>query len=170
MALTALGGPKVLAVVGIAMEAFNIAAGLMLVVVGFGMLRTEDPGGAVSKDKAEETGRLPKKPRQDMAITPLAIPIIAGPGALTAILANRSESQGVGGLILCLVAISSVIFLMHFILVLTSKWTKWLTPAVWKLSFRLSGLFLVAMGVQFIMNGLREMGLFSNPYVIASLL
>jgi multiple antibiotic resistance protein len=168
MVLTALGGPKVLTAVGIAMEAFNIAGGLLLVFVGFGMLRGEDPEIAVSKNEAEEISRLPKKNRPDIAISPLAIPIIAGPGALTIIIANRAASDGKLEFISCLLAISLVVFLLYIILVLTSKGAKWLTPTVLKLGFRLSGLFLVALGVQFVMNGLKETGLCTSPYVIAS--
>ncbi|MDR0740976.1 MAG: MarC family protein [Puniceicoccales bacterium] len=168
MVLTALGGPKVLAAVGIAMEAFNIAGGLLLIFVGFGMLRAEDSEISVPKNEAEEISRLPKKNRQDIAISPLAIPIIAGPGSLTIIIANRAASEGKLEFISCLSAISLVVFLLYIILVLTSKGAKWLTPTVLKLGFRLSGLFLVALGVQFVMNGLRETGLCASPYVIAS--
>jgi multiple antibiotic resistance protein len=169
MMLTALGGPKILAAVGIAIEAFNIGGGLMLIVVGFNMLRAEDPE-IPFENEAEEASRLPKKMRQYVAIAPLAVPLIAGPGVLTVVLANRSESQGIMGLALCLMTISLVVFLMYIILVLSSKGAKWLTPTVLKLGCRLSGLFLVALGVQFIMNGLREMGLGSSSYVIASVL
>jgi multiple antibiotic resistance protein len=170
MLLTALGGPKVLEAVGIAMEAFNIAGGLLLVFVGFGMLRAEDPEVAVSQNEAEEIGHLPKKARQDIAIAPLAVPIIAGPGSLTIIIANRAASEGTLELISCLLAISVVVFLMYVLLVLTSKGAKWLTPTILKLSFRLSGLFLVALGVQFVMNGVKEMEQSANPYVIVSAL
>ncbi|MDR1590621.1 MAG: MarC family protein [Puniceicoccales bacterium] len=170
MVLTALGGPKILAAIGIAMEAFNIAGGLLLVFVGFGMLRAEDPEIVISKNEAEEIGNLPKKKRQDIAIAPLAIPIIAGPGSLTIIIANRAASEGAGEFLSCLLAISLAIFLVYVILVLTSKGAKWLTPTILKLSFRLSGLFLVALGVQFVMNGLREIGLSANQCVVASLL
>ncbi|MDR0417911.1 MAG: MarC family protein [Puniceicoccales bacterium] len=169
MVLTALGGPKILTAVGIAIEAFNIGGGLMLIVVGFNMLRAEDPE-IPPKDETDETSRLPKKMYQDIAITPLAVPLIAGPSMLTVVLANRSESQGPMGLVLCLMAISLAIFLMYIILILSSKGVKWLTPTVLKLGCRLSGLFLVALGVQFIMSGLREMGLGASSYVIASVL
>jgi multiple antibiotic resistance protein len=152
------------------MDAFNIAGGLLLVFVGFGMLRAEDPEIAVSKNEAEEIGNLPNKSRQDIAIAPLAIPIIAGPGSLAVILSNQAASEGVGKFVSWLLAISVAIFLMYVILVLTSKGAKWLTPTILKLGFRLSGLFLVALGVQFVMNGLKEIGLASaNQYVVASL-
>ncbi|MDR2813027.1 MAG: MarC family protein [Puniceicoccales bacterium] len=170
MLLAALGGPKALAAVGISMEAFNIGGGLLLVFVGFGMLRAEDPEIAMSQNEAEEIGHLSKKTHQDVAIAPLAVPIIAGPGSLTIIIANRAANGGTLELVSCLLAISAVVFLIYVLLVLTSKGAKWLTPTILKLGFRLSGLFLVALGVQFVMNGLRETGLCSSSYVIASLL
>jgi multiple antibiotic resistance protein len=143
---------------------------LLLVVVGFNMLRSPDPEGAVSKEEACEIGQLPKKQRSDIAITPLGIPLMASPGVLIIILANRAEGQGTMDFVLSLSAISLLMFLMYIILVLTSKGAKWLTPTVMKLSFRLSGLFLVAIGVQLLMNGLKDSSLLSNPYIIAALL
>jgi multiple antibiotic resistance protein len=162
MMATALGGPKALDVVGIAIEAFNIAGGLLLIIIGFGMLRSDDPEVAVSRDEAAEIGQLPKKKRQDIAIAPMGVPIIAGPGALTIVLANRAEASGTAGFVFCLLAISLAIFLIYWILVLTSKGAKWLTPTILKLSFRLSGLFLVAVGVQMAMNGLKDSHLLAN--------
>jgi small neutral amino acid transporter SnatA (MarC family) len=79
MALTALGGPKIFGAAGIAIEAFNIVGDLMPVVVCFDMLRAEDPEIAVSEDKDEEIDHLPKKQHRDIAVAPLAMPIIAGP-------------------------------------------------------------------------------------------
>jgi multiple antibiotic resistance protein len=97
----------------------------------------------------------------------LAIPIIAGPGVLTIIIADRASEKGTE-FISCLLAISLVVFLLYVFLVLTSNGAKWLTPTILKLGFRLSGLFLVALGVQLVMNGLKETGLCASPYVIAS--
>jgi multiple antibiotic resistance protein len=162
MMATALGGPKTLEVVGIAIEAFNIAGGLLLIIIGFGMLRSDDPEIAVSKDEAAEIGQLPRKKRQDIAIAPLGVPIIAGPGVLTIVLANRAEANGTASFALCLLAISLAIFLIYWILILTSKGAKWLTPTILKLSFRLSGLFLLAVGVQMTMNGLKDSHLLAN--------
>ncbi|MDR1434938.1 MAG: MarC family protein [Puniceicoccales bacterium] len=162
MILTALGGPKALEAIGIAMEAFNIAGGLLLIVVGFAMLRSEDPEIAVSKNEATEIAQLPKKKRQDIAITPLGVPIIAGPGALAVVLSNRVASKGNGDLLFCLLAISLAVFLMYLLLVVTSRGAKWLTPTILKLSFRLSGLFLIAIGMQLAMNGLRNSDLLAS--------
>jgi multiple antibiotic resistance protein len=164
MIATALGGPQMLAAIGIAMDAFNIGGGLLLIVVGSGMLGAEDP-----EIVSEEGGNLSRKPRQDISVAPLAIPIIAGPGTLGVVI-NRASEQGRGTSLLCLFAISLVIFLLYITLVLAARGAKWLAPMVLKLSFRLSGLFLVAVGVQYIMNGLKEMWPSSNTYVISSLL
>ncbi|MDR3317627.1 MAG: MarC family protein [Puniceicoccales bacterium] len=162
MILTVVGGPKALSIIGIAMDAFNIAGGLLLVFMGFNMLRSPDPEIAVSRNEAAEIAQLPKKKRQDIAITPFGIPLITGPGVLAIILANRGACQRTTDFIYCLLAISLVVFLMYLILVVTLQGAKWLTPTVLKLSFRLSGLFLVVIGIQFIMNGIKESGLLSN--------
>ena len=154
MMLTAVLGPAALKAVGIEITAFKIAGGIFLVITGFGILRSDDPEVAVSKDDIQEIAQLPKKHHKDIAIAPLAIPLIVGPSVLTIIIGNRAEERGAADMFSCIAAITLVAILMYWILYLTSKGAKWLTPIIMKLSFRLSGLFLVAIGVQFVMNGL----------------
>lgn len=152
MVFTAIAGPAVLEAIGIQLPAFRIAGGLLLVVSGFNMLRSEDPHIPAPKEDIQS----PKKQRKDIAIAPLAVPLMAGPSVLTIIISSRAAEHGTMGSFLRIVALSLVALLMYYILYLTSKGAKWLTPTLMKLSFRLSGLFLVAIGIQMSMDGIRS--------------
>jgi multiple antibiotic resistance protein len=161
MVVTAIGGQKTLEAIGVAMEAFKIAGGLLLAVIGFGMLRSDGPEGMSSGKEPKEGQPTPKKV-SDIAIVPLGVPLMAGPGTLAIVLSNTVTGEGAIDFTFCLIAISVVVFLMYWIFFVTSKGIKWLTPTILKLGFRLSGLFLVAMGVQLVMNGLKETDLMTN--------
>lgn len=166
MILTAIGGPTLLSSIGIKLEAFGIAGGLFLVVLGFRMLNSPDPEIASEKE-IEGLLKAPKRKRIDAAIAPLGIPIIAGPSALTLVVVIEGQAQTWGDKFACLGAITAVIFLMYWMLYLTSRGARWLTPTVMKLCYRLSGLFLVAIGVQLAMDGIRATGLLSCAKVIS---
>jgi small neutral amino acid transporter SnatA (MarC family) len=64
-----------------------------VIVMAFGMLRAEDPEIARDQNKAEKLA-IWLKQRQDRAIAPFVMPIIAKPGALTIIIANQASSEG----------------------------------------------------------------------------
>ena len=162
-------GPKVLASIGISQDSFEIAGGLFLLIVGFDMLRSEDPEVDVSGEEAQQIGASKHKKKNDIAITPLGVPLIAGPGAITVLLSSgRGCAEGCWFSIgMTLAAVSCVILLIYWLLAMTAKGTKWLTPMILKLSFRLSGLFLVAIGVQLIMKGIKVSGIFAGANVIS---
>lgn len=167
---TAIVGPKFLESIGVLMDSFKMAGGLFLLIIGFDMLRSSDPESDVSSEEAASINSSKKRKKGDIAITPLGVPLIAGPGSITVVLASRAEANGVFDFFSCLIAISAVCVAMYWCLAITSKGTKWLTPVILKLSFRLSGLFLVAIGVQFLMDGLKASNFFQKPCVISAIL
>ena len=169
---TVLIGPAVLNSIGISQDSFEIAGGLFLLVVGFGMLRSDDPDVDVSDGNDVHahsvSGKKHKKGVPDIAITPLGVPLIAGPGAVTVLMSHCGNIESTWSSAFgALLAVTCVSILIYWILALTAKGTKWITPIVLKLSFRLSGLFLIAIGVQLIMTGIKVSGIFPSVSVIS---
>lgn len=152
MVLTVLAGRQVLEAIGVQFNAFQIAGGVLLLLTGFSMARSGDPE-IPGKNEVEGTK---KKKRADISIVPIAIPLISGPSVLTIIIANRGTCLDYTCCISCLLAVTMVALLMYAILYLTAAGARWLTPSILKLAFRLSGLFLIAIGVQFVMDGLKS--------------
>ncbi|UPA28153.1 MAG: MarC family protein [Verrucomicrobiota bacterium] len=151
MVLTVLAGRKALETIGVEFNAFQIAGGALLLLTGFSMVRSGDPEIPGKNDNGQT-----KRKRADISIVPVAIPLISGPSVLTIIIANRGTCLDYSCCISCLSAVTMVAVLMYGILYLTARGAQWLTPAVLKLAFRLSGLFLIAIGVQFMMDGLKS--------------
>jgi multiple antibiotic resistance protein len=165
------GGPGLLQIMGIAMEAFYIGSGLLLVVVGFSMLRAKDPEVA-TKDRVSPN-RSGKGGRWDISIVPLSVPIIAGPGIMGKILSTRMILDGTVDYLACLGAVSAIILLLYVFHFAVAQCVHLLPPLILRLIFRLSGLFLVAMGIQFVMNGYRETELYAHTspasYIVSRL-
>lgn len=147
--LFALVGGAFLQALGISLPAFRIAGGLLLFWTAFEMIfekRVERKTNA-----AERT--VSKSDIQNLAVFPLAIPLMAGPGAISAtvlIAAGQSEWIGLGyliGLILVIIAICYVIFLA------ASAIDRFLGDMGRALLSRLLGVILSALAIQFIADG-----------------
>lgn len=145
----ALTGPRILSFFGVSMGAFQIAGGVVLVRVALELLQ----GSRALKITPEERDEGVDK--DDISATPLAIPILCGPATIaTAILVRGQGLDWTHGLVLVAIIISiySAIFWM---LRLAAANAHRLSPISIKISSRLMGLILVAIAVEFILQGLR---------------
>ena len=147
-----LTGMAIFKIFGITLPAFQIAGSLLLLLIALDMLRARR---STMKETVEE--KEAGLTKEDIAITPLAVPMLAGPGAITTtiLLRNRADSfVQVIGLLLCIVA---VCFVSYIILKLAAKGSRWISPIAMKITIRLMGLLLSAVAVQFILNALKDL-------------
>jgi multiple antibiotic resistance protein len=150
--LFAIAGTRIFKLLGITLPAFQMAGSIVLLLVALDMLR-----GQRSRlhETAEERAAGVDKP--DIAITPLAVPMLAGPGAIsTAILLNTQAEDFAQHVVLyiCIAAVSAAAFL---ILGFAARSTRWLNPIALKLTERIMGLLLASVAFQFFLNALREL-------------
>lgn len=151
----AIVGEKFFEFLGVTMGSFCITGGIILTLLGISMLNSNDMDNSNDQDKTAGKEST-KKSKADISITPLGIPIICGPACLTATIASQSQAEGFIQNIVGLVAVTLVFAVLYLLLVSSAKGTKWLTPMVLKLSFKLSGLIIATLGVQMIFGGLRQ--------------
>ena len=151
LAGTALVGDKLLATVGISLPAFRIAGGLLLFSIASEMVF----GVRIQRQSATAEQAMEERVR-NIAAFPLAIPLMAGPGAITAVvlLSGRTASQLalLGGLIavaMLVVALCLVVFLA------ASRIEKILGITGNVVLSRLLGVLLAALAVQFVVDGVR---------------
>lgn len=146
----ALAGQLIFKLLGITMPAFQLAASIVLLLVALDMLRARR---SRVQETNEETAAGAEK--NDIAITPLAVPMLAGPGAIsTAILLER-EAQDVPQKIALCVCIVAVAFLSFLILRVSARGAKWITPIAMNIASRIMGLLLLAVAMQFALNAIK---------------
>jgi MarC family membrane protein len=142
---------------GITLPAFQVAGSLLLLMIALDMLHAKR---SAAQETPEETEAGASK--EDVAITPLGVPMLAGPGAISTSLILLNQAQGWAQKIALIVAIGVVALASYGILRISVQGARWLSPLALKLLTRLMGLLLAAVAVQFAINGLEQTALFKK--------
>jgi len=147
--LFAVGGAAFLRVMGISIDAFRIAGGVMLFLIALEMVFARESGTRTTSEELDENLK-----RTDIAVFPLAFPFIAGPGSLAIVLLTFGASREDLVLSAGLLGVVAVVLAITYVLMR-------LTPVVMRamgltganVVNRLSGVVLAALAVQFIIDG-----------------
>lgn len=147
----ALAGKWLFQVFGITLPAFQIAASIVLLLIALDMLRGQ-------RSRVYETNEETNAARQkeDIAITPLAIPMLAGPGAISTVIVLQSRAENFAQLVALAVCIVAVAIATYVILRVAARGAQWLTPIAIRIISRIMGLLLAALAIQFMLNALLE--------------
>ena len=146
----AVFGEAVLGFIGISMPAFRVAGGILLFLTALDMLferrtkRRED-----TSDEHE---------RDDPSVFPLAIPLIAGPGAIASVILLTGQQPGVVGLALTLGVTLAVLLIVLLFFFAANLLERALGKTGIVVVTRLLGMLLAALSVQFVLDGLRAFG------------
>ncbi len=150
LAVFALGGAVIFRVLGISLGAFKIAGGLLLLIMAVDMLRSRPPEARITAGEAER-GRE----KQDVAIVPLAMPLLAGPGSIATVvvLMGRAHTLRVwkGASVLAAIAVTSL--LAYLVLAGAARIDRVLGKTGLSILERASGLLLAAIAIQFMIDG-----------------
>ena len=149
----ALVGQTLFNLLGITLPAIQVAGALVLLLVALDMLRAQR---SAVQETAEETAAGSRK--EDIAITPLAVPMLAGPAAISTVILLEAQAETWahrGMLLACLILVGLA---SYIIFVLGATGAKWLSPIADRIITRLMGLLLAALAVQFLFNGLKGEG------------
>lgn len=139
---------------GITIPAFQIAGSLVLLLVALDMLRGRR---SPVQETTEETDAGAAK--EDIAVTPLAVPMLAGPGAITTAVLLHNRANGFAQQMALCVSIVGVCLASYFVLSLCAHGARWLNPIALRITNRIMGLLLAAIAVQFLLNALKDLGL-----------
>ncbi|MFD1744292.1 MarC family protein [Rhizobium helianthi] len=152
LATFALFGAGILAILGISMGAFRIAGGLLLFWIAFEMIFQK------RQERKEETSKvaITIDHIQHIAVFPLALPLIAGPGAISAtvLLAGSFSAPLDRTLLIAMLAICMAIVLAA--LIVAEKLDRFLGMTGRALLTRLLGVLLAALSVQFVVDGIKS--------------
>ncbi len=150
----AIAGNAIFTLFGITIAAFQMAGSVILLLIALDMLRAQR--SRVQETQEEADAGVEKA---DIAVTPLAVPMLAGPGAISTVILLHSKAKDwvqQVALLVCIVLVSGACYL---VLVLSARGAKWLNPIALRLSIRIMGLLLAAIAMQFMLNALKAIGL-----------
>lgn len=151
MTVMAALGPSIFKLFGITLPAFQIAGGMILLLSSLDMLRAKRSPLNETPEETEEGTR-----KDDIAITPLAIPMLSGPGAITTAIVLGGKASDWPHRAIFYATIALVATLTYWILILAAKGARRLNSAtILNIMTRLMGILLAAIGVQFILSALK---------------
>ncbi|WP_129126821.1 MarC family protein [Geomonas oryzae] len=143
-----IGGPALLDYFGIGRSAVLISGGLLLFVIALELLY----GNPTKTQTSSSEEKLAEK-KEDVSVTPLAIPLLAGPGAIVTCLVFASQAHDLFAILL-LVAGALVVFLCaYFLLHWADELSRVLGVLGMKVAVRIVGLVLAFIAVQYVING-----------------
>ncbi|MDP2621165.1 MAG: MarC family protein [Hyphomicrobiales bacterium] len=150
----ALGGQRFVALLGISFPAFRIAGGLLLFSIAFEMLfEKRQARHEATAEAARGEGEI-----QQIAAFPLAIPLISGPGAITATMLLAASAHGDYLRLGLLVAVIAVVMAGCLTVALLASRVDKLLGVTGRIVFsRLLGVVLAALAVQFVVDGVSEL-------------
>ena len=147
----ALFGEQLLGALHIELDSFRIAGGLMLFWIAFEMVfekRTQR-----REDRAQKVAATPEV--EDVAVFPMAIPMLAGPGAIAAIMLLMNEAQGLEGTLTVLGALGAVLVITMLALMAAGPLMRLFGDKVEAAVTRVLGVLLAALAAQYVIDGLR---------------
>ena len=151
MLFFALCGAWILHYLAISFSAFKIAGGIILLLVAIDMLSNR-------RQQRKEQGSDLISPEDNVAIFPLAIPLLAGPAAITSVMVV--SSGGTGSLKLSLLglgALAAVMAITAVILIATSLAEAFIDTRVTSVFSRITAIILAALSIQYIIDGLQTL-------------
>jgi multiple antibiotic resistance protein len=147
----ALFGQELLGALHIELDSFRIAGGLMLFFIAFDMVfekRTQR-----REERAEKIAQTPEI--EDVSVFPMAMPMLAGPGAIAAVMLLMNEAEGWPEMIEVLAALALVLAITAAALVAAGPLIRLLGDKVEAVITRLLGVLLAALAAQYVIDGLK---------------
>ena len=147
-----LVGTWVLQFFGISLEAFRIAGGILLFGIGMEMVYAR-----TSRTKMTATEKYESKDNEDIAVMPLAIPMIAGPGAITTTIVLTNEAAVMAPLASLVVFGSILVSIMitYYMMRNSEYIMSRIGQRQYRVINRLLGMLLMAIAVQFVITGIK---------------
>ncbi|MET0270891.1 MAG: MarC family protein [Sphingomonas sp.] len=153
----ALIGSDLLRILGISLDAFRVAGGIMLFLIALEMVfekRTQR-----REERAEEITREAEKQHrhieeEDISVFPMAIPMIAGPGSIATAMLLTARAQGFIETVVVLGAMASILLLTLVALLAAGPLMRALGPKIEAMITRVLGVILAALAAQFVIDGI----------------
>ncbi len=151
LVLFAMVGEQLLGALNIELDSFRIAGGLMLFVIAIDMVFEKR-----TQRREERAQRVNDTPDMvDVAIFPMAMPMIAGPGSIASIMLLMSQNQGLNASLVIMAALAAVLLLTLAALLVAGPLMQRLGAQAEAVLTRLLGVLLAALAAQFVVDGVR---------------
>lgn len=142
-------GTYIMSFFGISLPGIRIAGGLIILRAAYAMLNPDH-----SERKISEEAQEAAKEKEDVSFSPMAMPMLSGPGSIAVVIGLASQAEGIMDLMIMSVAIVLVAIISYVVLRVAPFSAKYIGPTGMNAITRMMGFIAMAIGVQFILNGI----------------
>jgi multiple antibiotic resistance protein len=146
-----LAGTYIMSFFGISLPGIRIAGGLIILRAAYAMLNPD-----VTERKISEEAQEAAKEKEDISFSPMAMPMLSGPGSIAVVIGLASQAEGIFDLVIMSGAIVLVALISYGVLRLAPFSAKYIGPTGMNAITRMMGFIAMAIGVQFILNGISK--------------
>ena len=154
----AFTGEAIFKLFGITLPAFELAGGIILLLIGLDMLQAKR---SPTQEAAGDTVAAAQK--EDAGIVPLGVPMLAGPGSITSVMVLVGQVQYHWQMVAILVSIAITAAICYLVLRHSDKVARLLGDTGIRILVRIMGLLLVALAAQYFVNGMADLGVIAHP-------
>ncbi|MGD0443686.1 MAG: MarC family protein [Edaphobacter sp.] len=154
----AVAGQYIFRMFGITLPAFEIAGGVILLLIGLDMLEAKR---SPTQESSEEAAAAAAK--EDAGIVPLGIPMLAGPGSITSVMVLVGQADTRLKMLAILVSIFITAAICYLVLGNSDRVARAMGETGVRILVRIMGLLLVALAVQYFVNGMADLGVIARP-------
>lgn len=148
-------GTYIMSFFGISLPGIRIAGGLIIMRAAFSMLNPEQPGRKISEEDEEAA-----KEKADISFSPLAMPLLSGPGSIAVVIGLATQARSLTDYLLITAAILLVALIAYAVLRIAPKATRFIGKSGMSAMTRMMGFIALTISVQFILTGIsRFMGM-----------
>jgi multiple antibiotic resistance protein len=155
LCVAALIGDQILRLFGIHIPSFQIAGGIIVLTIALSMLKGE-------AEEAKDAERETASPGKDVAVYPLGIPLLAGPGVFVTTIVMSSRIGSMADALSVGAGILAVVLILWLSMAFASTVSKFLSPTVINIGTRILGILLAAIAVEMVITGIDSH--FGLPY------
>ena len=134
---------------GITMDAFRIVGGILFMRIGLDMVESK-----ISRTKSTPKEQKEAETKDEIAYSPLGVPLIAGPGAITSVMILSNQVNSINEKILFTLSIVICMILTYIALIMGNTLSKKIGTTGIRIIQRLMGIILMVIAIQFIIDGL----------------
>lgn len=146
-----MAGDWILKFFGISLSSFRVAGGILVLLIAISMLHAQPSKAKLLQEETEEA-----MGKEDFAIVPMAIPFLAGPGAISTVILNTHQMESLGQEIMLWLVILLTGLVVYLALRLADPIREKIGITGLNIATRLMGLILAAIAIEFITTGLGE--------------
>jgi len=148
LTLSTFVGQQILSFFGISIPALQISGGLILLIIGFEMMKILPVVERLSQKEETEAER-----KEDISIVPLAIPMLSGPASIASVIVLSSRAQSLSDYPVIIFSILATLLITYFVLRSSSRLIKIIGVTGLNVMTRVMGLLLCAIAIQYVING-----------------